>query len=100
MTPTLVVTLIGAGVTLRGPYRYPLIHPHEFLLMAIPLMDIRLMDIQLRGPPTARISISDWIMRGAKRLTIERMVPAGNNWRKTMHASPGLSVNSAYAEFA
>jgi hypothetical protein len=28
------------------------------------------------------------------------MVPAGNNWRKTMHASPGLSVNSAYAEFA
>jgi hypothetical protein len=31
---------------------------------------------------------------------MQRIMPAGNSARRTMRASPVLSVNSGYAEFA
>ena len=80
-----LVTVIGNGLILR-----PFIGPFRFLVMGTLLTDIQ------RGRHTARkISLGDWIMRYAKGITTERMVPAGSKSRMTMRTSPASSVNSA-----
>lgn len=89
-----LVPVIGNGVTLRRAYRHPFTGRFQLLAIGIPLTAIL-----LRGRPTARKnSTGDWITRYAKGTTTERMVPAGNKLRMTMHTSPALSVNSACAE--
>ena len=85
-----IATVIGTGVTLWRVYRCPFIGPFRFLVMGTLLTDIQ------RGRHTARkISIGDWIMRYAKGITTERMVPAGSKSRMTTRTSPASSVNSA-----
>jgi hypothetical protein len=85
-----VVTLLGVGVGLGRVSRYPFIGLFRFLVTAI-----RLTGTLLRGRLTARISIGDWKVRGAKGPTTYTIMPAGNNSRMTTHTSPALSANSA-----